>query len=155
MWTCLRLCRIASSMPPVRVLNVAEKNDAAKGIAALLAAGAPVHRREGQSKYNKVYSFEYNVNGEQVRVRSCPRMCVCAQMHMQMTSVSGHLSNFDFKGDARTWGRVPMLELFNLPLYKTITPNSRVRHKARACVSVWVCRQLLKHSRPNRDVPRV
>jgi DNA topoisomerase-3 len=125
-------------MPPVRVLNVAEKNDAAKGIAALLAAGAPVHRREGQSKYNKVYSFEYNVNGEQVcvRLRGCLRMSVCAQMHMQMTSVSGHLSNFDFKGDARTWGRVPMIELFSLPLYKTITPNSRVRYETRAHVSV-------------------
>ena len=45
---------------PIKVLNVAEKNDAAKNIAELLSRGRHT-RKEGFSKFNKIYQFPYEV----------------------------------------------------------------------------------------------
>ena len=81
----------------VRVLNVAEKNDAAKSafvsaycshrrapvllyiaaIASLLSGGGRCPFRNGRSPYNKIYTFAYTLNGRAV--------------NMEMTSVSGGL----------------------------------------------------------------
>lgn len=72
----------------VRVLNVAEKNDAARSIAEIMSNGR-VNRREGKSVYNKIYEFEYNVFNQR-----------CS---MVMTSVSGHLLNLEFSGSYRKW----------------------------------------------------
>ena len=44
----------------LKVLNVAEKNDAAKNIASIMSNGAS-NRREGFSPYNKIYEFGYMV----------------------------------------------------------------------------------------------
>ena len=44
----------------LKVLNVAEKNDAAKNIANIMSQGA-TNRREGFSQYNKIYEFDYMV----------------------------------------------------------------------------------------------
>ena len=103
-------------MSRVQVLNVAEKNDAAKNIAQLLSRGrsqrvsispkdslydhdmyyaSNIHshsflklhltlQKEGLSKFNKIYEFQCDVEGH---------LC-----DMRMTSVSGHLTNFDFEG---------------------------------------------------------
>ena len=65
------------------VLNVAEKNDAAKNIAGLLSGGAR-SMREGFSKFNKIYEFKCRVQGSR-------------DADMCMTSVSGHMLNFDFE----------------------------------------------------------
>uniref|UniRef100_A0A2I2Z268 DNA topoisomerase n=1 Tax=Gorilla gorilla gorilla TaxID=9595 RepID=A0A2I2Z268_GORGO len=46
-----------------KVLCVAEKNDAAKGIADLLSNGR-MRRREGLSKFNKIYEFDYHLYGQ-------------------------------------------------------------------------------------------
>lgn len=46
-------------------------------------------QREGMSKYNKIYEFSYQMFG-----RDC---------HMVMTSLSGHMMNFDFVGTFRKW----------------------------------------------------
>ena len=73
---------------PVKVLNVAEKNDAAKSISDLLARGR-FSRKEGFSVYNKIYQFPYQVRGQ-----ACD---------MLMTSVSGHLLNYDFGDQYRKW----------------------------------------------------
>ncbi|RVE69228.1 hypothetical protein OJAV_G00075520 [Oryzias javanicus] len=59
-----------------RVLCVAEKNDAAKGISEIMSNGR-ARRREGMSKFNKIYEYEYFLFGQNVTVT--------------MTSVSGHL----------------------------------------------------------------
>ena len=48
-------------MPP-SILNVAEKNDAAKRISQILSQGNS-HRREGFSVYNKIFEFDYNILG--------------------------------------------------------------------------------------------
>ena len=44
----------------IEVLNVAEKNDAAKNIASIMSGGA-ANRREGFSPYNKIYEYGYMV----------------------------------------------------------------------------------------------
>lgn len=46
-----------------KVLCVAEKNDAAKGIADLLSNGR-MRRKEGLSKFNKIYEFDYHLYGK-------------------------------------------------------------------------------------------
>ena len=72
---------IDPTMAPIKVLNVAEKNDAAKNIADIMSNGG-FNRREGFSKFNKIYEFQYMVNG--------------APANMVMTSVSGHLLSLDY-----------------------------------------------------------
>lgn len=72
----------------VRVLNVAEKNDAAKNIAQIMSRGSS-RRRDGRSVYNKIYEYEYNLFNQH-----------CT---MIMTSVSGHLLNLEFFGAYRKW----------------------------------------------------
>ncbi|KAH6928203.1 hypothetical protein HPB50_012579 [Hyalomma asiaticum] len=85
----------------MRVLNVAEKNDAAKNIAELLSQGR-YQRREGLSKYNKIYEFDYRIFNS---------MC-----KMIMTSVSGHLLNLDFVSGYRKWHSCAPSELFDAPV---------------------------------------
>ena len=46
-------------------------------------------QREGMSKYNKIYEFDYNLMNQNVT--------------MVMTSVSGHLLNNDFSGQYKHW----------------------------------------------------
>ncbi|KFM57981.1 DNA topoisomerase 3-alpha, partial [Stegodyphus mimosarum] len=77
-----------NSSKMVRVLNVAEKNDAAKSIAEIMCNGR-FRRREGRSVYNKIYEFEYNLFNQRCQ--------------MVMTSVSGHLLNLEFAGSYRKW----------------------------------------------------
>uniref|UniRef100_A0A8C8ZEP3 DNA topoisomerase n=1 Tax=Prolemur simus TaxID=1328070 RepID=A0A8C8ZEP3_PROSS len=54
-----------------KVLCVAEKNDAAKGIADLLSSGR-MRRREGLSKFNKIYEFDYHLYGQAELQPPCP-----------------------------------------------------------------------------------
>jgi DNA topoisomerase-3 len=90
-------------MPPIKVLNVAEKNDAAKNIAAIMSGGG-AHRREGFSVYNKIYEFGYMVQGQEA--------------DMVMTSLSGHLLNMEFDPQYRKWHSCPPLALFTAPMHK-------------------------------------
>ncbi|KAK9887698.1 hypothetical protein WA026_000019 [Henosepilachna vigintioctopunctata] len=85
----------------MRYLNVAEKNDAAKGISAILSKGAS-NRREGFSQYNKIYEFEAPVFGQISK--------------MIMTSVSGHLLNYAFHPSVRNWQSCNPVELFDAPI---------------------------------------
>lgn len=94
-----------------RVLNVAEKNDAAKGISAILSRGTSA-RREGCSKYNKIFDFTANI----------PQLN--GQCHMVMTSVSGHLMDFDFEPKYKNWEFPPASELFRAPIKETVNGNS-------------------------------
>ena len=88
---------------PMRVLNVAEKNDAAKTIAGLMANGA-ARMRNGYSQYNKIYEFEAQLFG-----RKCS---------MIMTSVSGHMMALEFTNAYRGWRSCSPVELFDAPLHK-------------------------------------
>ncbi|KFD57414.1 hypothetical protein M514_01517 [Trichuris suis] len=92
------------------VLNVAEKNDAAKGIAQILSRGH-LNRREGFSRFNKLYEFDYTLDG-----------CQC---RMVFSSVSGHLMNLDYSSAYRNWQSVPIDQLFDAPLHKECNPDMK------------------------------
>lgn len=87
----------------MRVLNVAEKNDAAKNIAKFLSRGTG-RMREGLSVYNKIYEFDYNIFNQNCK--------------MIMTSVSGHLLNYEFDMMHRSWKNCNPSELFTAPVFK-------------------------------------
>ncbi|XP_032125037.1 DNA topoisomerase 3-alpha isoform X3 [Sapajus apella] len=91
-----------------KVLCVAEKNDAAKGIADLLSNGR-MRRREGLSKFNKIYEFDYHLYGQNVT--------------MVMTSVSGHLLAHDFQMQFRKWQSCNPLVLFEAEIEKYCPEN--------------------------------
>lgn len=85
-----------------KVLNVAEKNDAAKNLAAIMSRGTS-QRREGLSKYNKIYEFDYDLGNH-------------GPVKMVMTSVSGHLLNLDFNTSHRKWNSCEPVALFEAPI---------------------------------------
>ncbi|XP_038184564.1 DNA topoisomerase 3-alpha isoform X2 [Arvicola amphibius] len=91
-----------------KVLCVAEKNDAAKGIADLLSNGR-MRRKEGLSKFNKIYEFDYRLYGQNVT--------------MIMTSVSGHLLAHDFQMRFRKWQSCNPLVLFEAEIEKYCPEN--------------------------------
>ncbi|XP_042197043.1 DNA topoisomerase 3-alpha isoform X2 [Callorhinchus milii] len=86
-----------------QVLCVAEKNDAAKGIADILSGGR-CRRREGFSKFNKIYEYEYNLFGQNIK--------------MVMTSVSGHLLELEFKAPFQKWYSCNPVSLFDAEVEK-------------------------------------
>lgn len=97
----------------MKVLNVAEKNDAAKNIAGLLSRGT-AQKREGLSKYNKIYCFQTEV----------PQLG--GNCDMIMTSVSGHLMDFDFDDAFRGWNSCPPNSLFEAPIKESIKRTDKI-----------------------------
>lgn len=91
-----------------RVLCVAEKNDAAKGIAEIMSSGRS-RRREGLSKFNKIYEFDYHLFGQNVSVA--------------MTSVSGHLLALEFKSQFQKWHSCNPVLLFDAEVEKYCPDN--------------------------------
>uniref|UniRef100_A0A8B9KXF4 DNA topoisomerase n=1 Tax=Astyanax mexicanus TaxID=7994 RepID=A0A8B9KXF4_ASTMX len=91
-----------------KVLCVAEKNDAAKGIAEIMSSGR-ARRREGLSVYNKIYEYEYNLFGQNVTVN--------------MTSVSGHLLALEFKAHFQKWHSCNPVLLFDAEVEKYCPEN--------------------------------
>ncbi|KAI4457177.1 prokaryotic dna topoisomerase [Holotrichia oblita] len=61
--------------------------------------------REGLSNYNKIYELEANLNGQRTT--------------MVMTSVSGHLLNYSFPANFKSWQSCNPLVLFDAPVMKT------------------------------------
>ena len=92
-------------MPGFKVLNVAEKNDAAKNIANIMSGGR-ANRAEGYSHFNKIYEFDYMVQGQQAE--------------MVMTSLSGHLLNMEFAPQYRKWYSCNPVALLDAPLAKGV-----------------------------------
>lgn len=91
-----------------RVLCVAEKNDAAKGISEIMSGGRS-RRREGMSKFNKIYEYEYHLFGQNVTVT--------------MTSVSGHLLGLEFKAPFQKWNSCNPVLLFDAEVEKYCPDN--------------------------------
>uniref|UniRef100_A0A8C5A0A4 DNA topoisomerase n=1 Tax=Gadus morhua TaxID=8049 RepID=A0A8C5A0A4_GADMO len=94
--------------PIQRVLCVAEKNDAAKCIAEIMSDGR-ARRREGMSKFNKIYEYDYHLFGQNVSV--------------SMTSVSGHLLGFEFKAPFQKWHSCNPVMLFDAVVEKYCPEN--------------------------------
>lgn len=97
-----------TAVATMKYLNVAEKNDAAKSIAALLSNGT-ARRTEGLSPYNKLYSFQLNLKGQPT--------------DMVMTSVSGHLFQQDFIDAYKQWQSCDPISLFDAPVVKFCPEN--------------------------------
>ncbi|KAG9508605.1 DNA topoisomerase 3-alpha, partial [Fragariocoptes setiger] len=113
----------------MKVFNVAEKNDAAKNISAILSEGRN-NRREGRSKYNKIYDF------------SCDVPSLGGHCGMTMTSVSGHLVAIDFGTACRNWASVPEETLFKEPIVKNYNNTSK-QIKATLEAEAKKCRALI------------
>ncbi|RUS69493.1 hypothetical protein EGW08_022747 [Elysia chlorotica] len=112
----------------VRVLNVAEKNDAAKSLANVLSQGRS-RMREGFSRFNKIYEFEYRLMNQQVS--------------MTMTSVSGHLLALEFIGTFKSWKACNPVDLFDVPVQKYCPDNfvdikRTLEREVRGCQSLVI-----------------
>ncbi|KAF8356784.1 hypothetical protein PRIPAC_91779 [Pristionchus pacificus] len=88
-----------------RILYVAEKNDVAKGVANILSAGQ-MQRREGRSKFNKIYQLQGQFQGHPALI--------------SVTSVSGHLMSNDFGPDMKRWESNPIESCFDAPVFSTV-----------------------------------
>jgi DNA topoisomerase-3 len=96
---------VKSNEKMVKVLNVAEKNDVSKNVSNILGKGS-VRMRNGFSKYNKIYEFSVQI----------PNLGTC---DMTMTSVCGHLFNYDFDSNHRKWNDCEPKQLFSAPIQQT------------------------------------
>ncbi|KAL7670632.1 hypothetical protein ACOME3_005565 [Neoechinorhynchus agilis] len=85
----------------MKVLNVAEKNDAAKSIARILSKNSMKTRTSG-ARYNMIYEFKYRLFDTEAQ--------------MVMTSVSGHLLTMDFSSIYRNWRKFDPVVLFEAPI---------------------------------------
>uniref|UniRef100_A0A3Q3VNE3 DNA topoisomerase n=1 Tax=Mola mola TaxID=94237 RepID=A0A3Q3VNE3_MOLML len=111
-----------------RVLCVAEKNDAAKGISEIMS-NSRSRRREGLSKFNKIYEFEYHLFGQNVTVT--------------MTSVSGHLLGLEFKAPFQKWHSCNPVMLFDAEVEKYCPDNMiqikrTLEREARQCQALVI-----------------
>ncbi|CAG9320761.1 unnamed protein product [Blepharisma stoltei] len=90
------------------ILNVAEKPSVAKAIMKYLSNGR-AENVGGRSKFNPVYEFDYNLQGEHVKMR--------------VTSVQGHVMNMEFVEPYNNWKSVSIEELFTAPIQKMISSD--------------------------------
>ncbi|XP_076161533.1 topoisomerase 3-alpha isoform X1 [Ptiloglossa arizonensis] len=112
----------------MKVLNVAEKNDAAKNIANYLSRGTS-RRRAGLSQYNQIYEF-----GCYLWNQNCD---------MIMTSVSGHLLTYEFVGSYRKWQACHPLSLFDAPIIKQCSDENYIKIKKTLEREVKKCNKLI------------
>ncbi|XP_051905164.1 DNA topoisomerase 3-alpha [Hippocampus zosterae] len=110
-----------------RVLCVAEKNDAARGISEIMSNGMSV-RREGLSRFNKIYEYEYHLFGQNVTVA--------------MTSVSGHLLGLEFKAPYHKWHSCNPVLLFDAEVEK-YCPDGMIQIKRTLEKEVRQCQALI------------
>ena len=113
-----------------RILNVAEKNDAAKNVARIMSRGNS-NMHNGYSKFNKIYEFQTNM----------PRF---GQSQMIFTSVSGHLSDKDFNTNHRKWFSCDPVDLFTAEIVDFIPDKFKdiereLQKQARHCtvLIIW------------------
>ncbi|KAI3900876.1 hypothetical protein MKW92_037886 [Papaver armeniacum] len=116
-----------------RVLNVAEKPSVAKAVSEILS-NKRFSTREGRSRYNKIFEFEYTIYGKIVRgIKEPDQLC-----HMSFTSVTGHLMEMDFEERYRKWGSCDPVNLYELPIRKFVPDDKldikrTLEEEARRC----------------------
>ncbi|KAF8018677.1 hypothetical protein BT93_H3544 [Corymbia citriodora subsp. variegata] len=108
----------------ITVLNVAEKPSVAKSVATLLSRGQGIRVREGRSRYNKIFEFDYSIRGQHCR--------------MLVTSVTGHLMELDFEDRFRKWHSCDPADLYAAPVRKFVPQDKldikrTLEEEARRC----------------------
>uniref|UniRef100_A0A6N2L4U5 DNA topoisomerase n=1 Tax=Salix viminalis TaxID=40686 RepID=A0A6N2L4U5_SALVM len=107
----------------IKVLNVAEKPSVAKSVATILSRNQ-LRVREGRSRYNKIFEFNYSINGQ--------------QCHMLVTSVTGHLMEVEFEDRFRKWHSCDPADLYTAPVRKHVPEDKldikrTLEEEARKC----------------------
>ncbi|KAL0332592.1 UNVERIFIED_CONTAM: DNA topoisomerase 3-alpha [Sesamum calycinum] len=94
---------------PLRALNVAEKPSVAKAVSGILSrnpSSGGLRVREGRSRYNKIFEFNYAIQNQ--------------QLHMAFTSVTGHLMEVEFEDRYRKWHSCDPVDLYHAPVKKHV-----------------------------------
>ncbi|XP_074320919.1 DNA topoisomerase 3-alpha [Silene latifolia] len=112
---------------PIRALNVAEKPSVAKAVSAILS-GNRARMREGRSRYNKIYEFEYTIRGQ--------------PCHMLFTSVTGHLMELKFDDRYRKWHGCDPADLYQAPVHKFV-PEDKLDIKRTLQQEIRNCQWLI------------
>ncbi|XP_057419211.1 DNA topoisomerase 3-alpha isoform X2 [Lotus japonicus] len=108
----------------INVLNVAEKPSVAKSVATILSQNQGLRVRNGHSRYNKIFEFNYNIRGQ--------------PCHMLFTSVTGHLMELEFEERYRKWHSCDPADLFQAEVRKTVPEDKKdikrtLEEEARRC----------------------
>ncbi|KAJ0612116.1 putative DNA topoisomerase transcription factor interactor and regulator CCHC(Zn) family [Helianthus annuus] len=108
----------------IRVLNVAEKPSVAKTVSGILSRNQGLRMREGRSRYNKIFEFNYAIQGQPCQ--------------MMFTSVTGHLMEMEFEGRYRKWHSCDPVDLFEAPIRKHVPEDKldirrTLEEEARKC----------------------
>lgn len=90
----------------MKVLNVAEKPSVAKAVATILSRNQGLRVREGRSRYNKLFEFNYSIRGQHCQ--------------MVVTSVIGHLMELEFEDRFRKWHSCDPAHLYHAPVRKFV-----------------------------------
>ncbi|KAB1210515.1 DNA topoisomerase 3-alpha [Morella rubra] len=108
----------------ISVLNVAEKPSVAKSVANILSRNQGLRTRDGRSRYNRIFEFNYSINGQ--------------PCHMLVTSVTGHLMELEFEERYRKWHSCDPAELYHAPVRKFVPEDKldiqrTLKEEARRC----------------------
>lgn len=95
-----------ASIGSMKVLNVAEKPSVAKAVATILSRNQGLRVREGRSRYNKLFEFNYSIRGQHCQ--------------MVVTSVIGHLMELEFEDRFRKWHSCDPAHLYHAPVRKFV-----------------------------------
>lgn len=96
----------SASIGSMKVLNVAEKPSVAKAVATILSRNQGLRVREGRSRYNKLFEFNYSIRGQHCQ--------------MVVTSVIGHLMELEFEDRFRKWHSCDPAHLYHAPVRKFV-----------------------------------
>ncbi|OMO56143.1 hypothetical protein COLO4_35769 [Corchorus olitorius] len=90
---------------------LAEKPSVAKSVSGILSSNQGLRVREGRSRYNKIFEFNYSIRGQ----------------HCQMlfTSVTGHLMELEFEDRFRKWRSCDPVDLYHAPVRKHV-PEDKI-----------------------------
>ncbi|KAK9040294.1 hypothetical protein V6N11_015465 [Hibiscus sabdariffa] len=108
----------------IKVLNVAEKPSVAKSVSGLLSRNQGLRVRDGRSRYNKIFEFNYSIRGQ--------------PCHMLFTSVTGHLMELEFEDRFRKWHSCDPGDLYHAPVRKFVPEDKldikrTLEEEARRC----------------------
>lgn len=108
----------------ITVLNVAEKPSVAKSVASILSRNQGLRVRDGRSRYNRIFEFNYTIRGQPCQ--------------MLFTSVLGHLMELDFDDRYRKWHSCDPADLFQAPVHKFVPEDKKdikrtLEEEARRC----------------------